>query len=279
MLGLPPRLVWHPHPDVWVMVGLLAGGYVLALRRLAPDDRDPPASRRQVAQFAAGVVMLWVGADWPIEDLSEQALLSAHMVQYLLLSMVAPGLLLLGLPDWLVRWLLEPRPVMRLARFLRHPAAAWSVVSVVLIASHWPPVVHAYLTSDTVHLLMHLTWVTSGLVLWWPVLSPLEEAPPLRPIGRIGYLFVQLLLPTIPASFLTFSDIPLYADYAAMPRLWGLSAIGDQQLAGLLMKLVGGSILIGTMAVVFFRWAARQDRADRHRRHARLPDADLEYVR
>ncbi|MGH3442736.1 MAG: cytochrome c oxidase assembly protein, partial [Nitriliruptorales bacterium] len=238
----------------------------------APPGREP-ATRRQVVQFLLGVATLWVAADWPLDDLSENVLLSAHMVQFLLLAMVAPGLLLLGLPAWLLRWLLEPRPLRRLARFLRRPGAAWLVVSVILVASHWPPVVSAYLASDRVHLLMHVAWVTSGLVLWWPVLSPLPEAPRLEPPARIGYLFLQLLLPTLPASFLTFGSTPLYAEYAAMPRLWGLTAIGDQQLAGLLMKLVGSGIIIGVMAVTFFRWVAREEAADRRRRRGDRPTA------
>ncbi len=74
------------------------------------------------------------------------------------------------------------------------------------------------------------------------------------------YLFLQSLAPTIPASFLTFGDHPLYPVYATFPRIWGISALTDQLVAGLLMKLVGGAILWGFIAVVFFRWHDREQR-------------------
>jgi putative membrane protein len=75
-------------------------------------------------------------------------------------------------------------------------------------------------------------------------------------------------VPTVPASFLTFADEPLYKFYAHVPRIWGISAVEDQQLAGAIMKLAGGAILWGTIFVIFFRWYQRQDREDKARRAA-----------
>jgi hypothetical protein len=74
------------------------------------------------------------------------------------------------------------------------------------------------------------------------------------------YLFAQSLAPTIPASFLTFGHALLYPVYGAFPRIWGISALNDQLIAGLLMKLVGGFILWGFVATIFFRWHAREER-------------------
>ncbi|HEX6130571.1 MAG TPA: cytochrome c oxidase assembly protein, partial [Actinomycetota bacterium] len=80
------------------------------------------------------------------------------------------------------------------------------------------------------------------------------------PPGQMMYLFFQSLAPTIPASFLTFGREPLYDVYATFPRIWGISALSDQLAAGLIMKLVGGAILWVVIAVVFFRWANREQR-------------------
>lgn len=74
------------------------------------------------------------------------------------------------------------------------------------------------------------------------------------------YLFGQSIVPTVPASFLTFATIPLYEVYAAAPRIWGISATTDQQLAGAVMKIGGGIVLWGTIVVMFFRWARAQER-------------------
>jgi putative membrane protein len=95
-------------------------------------------------------------------------------------------------------------------------------------------------------------------VMWWPVLSPLPELPALSPPSQMLYLFVQSLAPTIPASFLTFGTEPLYPVYATFPRIWGVDALTDQLVAGLVMKLVGGAILWVVIAVVFFRWAQQE---------------------
>ena len=100
----------------------------------------------------------------------------------------------------------------------------------------------------------------SALVMWWPVMSPLPELPALSPPGQMFYLFLQSLLPTIPASFLTFGHSLLYPVYGTFPRIWNISALTDQLLAGLTMKLVGGLILWGYIGVIFFRWHAREER-------------------
>ena len=90
--------------------------------------------------------------------------------------------------------------------------------------------------------------------------SDLPELPPLAPPGQMLYLFFQSLAPTIPASFLTFGHSPLYPIYATFPRIWGISPLEDQLIAGLVMKLGGGLILWGFIAAIWFRWYARDTR-------------------
>jgi putative membrane protein len=105
-------------------------------------------------------------------------------------------------------------------------------------------------------------------MMWWPVISPLPELPQLSPFMKMGYLFLQSLVPTIPASFLTLGDNALYPIYETLPRVWGLSAHSDQVIAGLIMKLGGGLLLWGFIAWVFFTWWNDEQRygaADRPR--------------
>ena len=94
----------------------------------------------------------------------------------------------------------------------------------------------------------------SATAMWWPVISPLPEMPTLSYPGRMVYLFLQSIVPTVPASFLTFGTQPLYSFYATAPRIWGVSVLTDQTVAGLIMKLLGGAILWTVLAVVFFKW-------------------------
>ena len=98
------------------------------------------------------------------------------------------------------------------------------------------------------------------MVMWWPVVSPLPEMPPLTPPAQMLYLFLQSLAPTIPASFLTFGQTPLYPIYETFPRIWGISALTDQLMAGLIMKLVGGVDPLGRDRSDLLPVGAREER-------------------
>ena len=104
-----------------------------------------------------------------------------------------------------------------------------------------------------------MLWIASGLVLWWPVVQPLPNLPRYGPPAQSAYLFLQSLIPIIPAAFLTFAQIPVLVAYAVLPKPAGIDAITDQQIAGVLMKLGGTAILWSAIAVVFFRWAHSQE--------------------
>lgn len=257
----PDPFVFEPRPDVWVVVLLLLGGYFHALATWRPRGAGSAASRGQRWCYVLGVAVLWLATDGPIDQIGERYLLSVHMVQFLLLTLVAPPLLLLGMPGWLLRRLLALRLLGPAVRALVRPLPAVVLFNVVIALSHWPAVVDLYLRSDLAHFVLHVSWFGSALVWWWPVLSPLPELPHLSYPRRMFYLFGQSFLPTVPASFLTFASTPIYRFYAEAPRLWGLSAVDDQQIAGLAMKIGGGLLLWSVIAALFFRWAYEHDHA------------------
>jgi putative membrane protein len=250
---------WHVHPDVWLLFGSIIAAYLIAGRRheRATGEATEPRKRRL---FLLGMGVLWLGADWPIHDLAERYLYSMHMTQHLLFTLVAAPILIAGMPVWLLRELLAPAPIRRIFRFMTRPLVALIFFNAVLLFTHWPEVVAASVGSELVHLGLHVLIVTSALVMWWPVMSPLPEMPSLPPPGQMLYLFLQSLAPTIPASFLTFGHTPLYPVYATFPRIWGIDALTDQLIAGLIMKLLGGLLLWGVIAVIFFRWYNQEQR-------------------
>ncbi|MDQ3962533.1 MAG: cytochrome c oxidase assembly protein [Actinomycetota bacterium] len=257
----PGDEVWRfvAHPDVWLMVLILVGGYFLALRYLAPPEHAAePARATQKLSFLLGVAILWIGADWPLHELSEDYLFSAHMVQHTLFSLVAPPLLLLGVPAWLVRKMTAP--IFPLLRFLTRPLIALIVFNTIIVVTHWPTLVNAAVTSEPLHFALHVVLVASALLMWWPVVDPLPELKRLEPPSKMLYLFLQSIVPTVPASFLTFASTPLYSSYVEAPRLWGISAITDQMVAGLIMKIVGGLLLWLAIAFLFFKWYAAEQK-------------------
>jgi putative membrane protein len=255
---------WTPHPDVWLLIAAFGALYAVAMLRLGPRvvvPSGPVVSRFQVTCWSLGVFTLWLASDWPIHDIAERSMYSVHMVQHLMFSMVAAPLLLLGTPAWLARRILRPGSrrfamVRRLSRFL--PAIL--VFNVVLVLTHWPTVVNASLHFGGLHFLVHSLVFTSSLIVWMPVLSPLPEIPRLASLPRLLFLFAQSVVPTVPASFLTFGSKPLYSFYEHVPHLWGMSTLEDQQTAGLIMKLGAGLLLWLLIAVLWFRWAADEER-------------------
>lgn len=257
-----PTLAWQPHPDVWLLTVALVGGYLYALSAWGPEERPGrrPATRNQRLCFLAGAAILWIGADWPLHPLAEGYLYSVHMVQHLLFQLVAAPLLILGVPAWLWRRLFRPRPVHAAMRAVSQPLPALAVVGGFTALMHWPTVVNAVAADGLLHLGAHIALMAVSFIMWWPVLSPLPEVPHLSYPGRMAYLFAHSILPTVPASFLTFAQEPIYAAYADAPQLlsW-LDPVSDLHLAGLIMKLVGGLFLWGVIAVLFFRWHAEEE--------------------
>ncbi|MGH2724074.1 MAG: cytochrome c oxidase assembly protein [Actinomycetota bacterium] len=253
---------WHPHVEVWLLVAGLGGGYLLALRRWGPRHVSPgeaPATRGQVVAFALGLAAMWVAADWPVHELAEQRLFSVHMAQHTLLSLVSPALLLAGTPGWLLRSLLRPRPLLAVVRQLARPIPALLLFNGWIALSHWPALVELSVRSEPFHLLVHTILFTTAALMWMPVLSPMAEIPRLHYPGQMLYLFAQSIVPTVPASFLTFGTTPIYAFYAHAAPLFGMDPVLDQRIAGLAMKLGGGLILWGVIAVLFFRWHAEEE--------------------
>lgn len=273
--GGPWEWTWRAYPGVWLVVAAMVATYVTARWRTHrragaqappphPDSRFPiPDSRSSDApartwSFLTGVLVFWIAADWPVGALAAGYLVSVHAVQFLLFAMVAAPLLLHGMPPAGLRSLLT-RPIVRpAARRLTRPLPAFVTFNVVMLGTHLPQVVDALRTSQLGSFAMDMAWLGAGIVFWWQVLGPLPEFQPLSYPGRLLFLVANLFLPTVPASFLTFADYPLYAVYELAPRAGALSATEDQQLAGLVMKLGGGFIIFAAASALFFRWFRRE---------------------
>jgi putative membrane protein len=261
-----PFPAWHAHYDSWALFLLIIVGYTVALRRERSrrgPDGQPVATRGQLWAFGLGMAIMWGVSDWPVHDLAEGYLYSVHMAQHMTLTLVVAPLLLLGTPGWLFRRLLRPPGLRKTVRALSRPVPALIQANLVLVLSHWPAVVEATLLHHPLHFVAHAVLLGSGLLMWLPVLSPAPEVPRLRPPLQMLYLFLQTVVPTVPASFLTFGQKPLYPIYETFPRLWEISALGDQLFAGLLMKVGGGFYLWIVIAVIFFKWYSREESSGR----------------
>ncbi|MGH9213334.1 MAG: cytochrome c oxidase assembly protein [Acidimicrobiales bacterium] len=240
----------RPYPGIWLfMVGVLAG-YLWACH-------DRPDHRKRWF-FVAGWALLWASTDWPLGTLGAGYLASAHMAQYLLYTMAAAPLLMLGLPEAALRRGLSRLRAYRLVSLLARPLVAGVLFNVVLIVTHAPVTVDALRTNQAGSFALDLAWLLSALVLWLPVCGPLDELKPSYP-ARCVYLFLAAgLVPMVPGGFLTFAGTPLYAVYELAPRVGGFDALDDQQAAGVIMKVGNLPLLWPVLAGLFVRWANQE---------------------
>lgn len=260
-------LAFHLHLDVVGLLVAAAIAYELGIRRLAPrfaPQGEPVVTTGQRVLFYLGLLSLLVVSSWPLHDIGSGSLFMLHMVEHMVFGLIAPPLLLWGTPWWLIR--VAVKPIMPVVRVVTKPIVALLLFNAMLGLIHVPAVVELMLRSEFAHFALHALLLIAGIIMWWPVVAPLPELPQLTPILKIGYLFLQSLVPTIPASFLTLGDTALYKVYEELPRLGGVSAHTDQVIAGLIMKVIGGLIIWGFMAGIFFKWYSEEqeyDEADR----------------
>ena len=256
---------WTPQPDVWIIVGLFAALYYIAIVRLGPVHATPGlpvVTRFQVTCWSLGVFALWLASDWPIDVVGERLNFSVHMVQHIFFLLFVAPFLLLGTPAWLARWILQPRLLFRSARFLGRFWPALAFYSVAMAFVHWPVIMNASLRHEPIHLMAHTVMLVSSIVVWMPVLSPLPEIPRLVPAIRMVYVFSWSLVPLVIATVLIFSTTPVYTFYVNRPHLFGLSTVDDQRIGGVLMQLPAGLLLWLVIAIIFFKWAADEERVN-----------------
>ena len=198
-----------------------------------------PMSR---AYFSAGLLVLFLALESPIDVGGDHYLFSLHMLQHLMLAMIAPPLLLLGLPD---QW-------KAFDRIRVSPLAAIVVFNLVLAVWHLPFLYEATLRNEAVHVLEHLTFLAAGVLFWWPIVVPSDRAHAMSVVGKIAYLGFAGVPPTILGLAFIMSPMVIYPFYAAAPRVAPLSPLDDQLAAGLVMFGLGNIIYFVAIWIIFF---------------------------
>lgn len=262
----PAVTSWHVAPSVVIGTLGLVAGYVLVtgpLARRRPSATPRRVSRGQMTSFLAGCAVLLVALGPPLDGWADHYLLSAHMVQHVLLMVAVAPLWLAGTPDWMVRPVLRWRVVARIGYRLTRPWPAFALPNLVFALWHLTGPYDAVLRSPALHVVEHLCFLGVALLAWWPIFGPLPEWPrPSLPVQCL-YLFAQTFPGALIGTYITFAPAPLYTPYASAPRLWGIGLTSDQQLAGLLMWAVVPVVyFVCFLTPVFFRWAAQSERGD-----------------
>jgi putative membrane protein len=247
----PPASSWYP---AWEEVAVLAGlgvAYVLAARK------DRPSLLRS-ALFFSGLVLAFVAVASPVATVAVHYLVSAHLLQNVVLAEWTPALLVLGLGPWVAGWVARTS----VARTLTRPLVALPFWLATYAFWHVPFAYEAALDNRLLLDLEHLSYVAVGLCLWWPVFQ--NEPWHLPSGGKAAYLFAAFVLASPLGLLFALLPSPLYDTYVQAPRLWGLEPLEDQQIGGTLMAVSEAIVFFGLLAYFFVRFMAEEDAGYSH---------------
>jgi cytochrome c oxidase assembly factor CtaG len=241
---------WEFNP--WVLIPIVAFGVLYArgwllLRRRAPDR----FGFSQLSAFFAGLIAVVCALCSPLDAFAGW-LLTVHMIQHLLLMMVAPPLilwaapylpLLSGLPRYFsingVGPFLSSTVLRKVASFVSHPAFCWSAFISINVAWHLPAMYELALRSPSWHRVEHFSFLSTALLFWWPVIQPHPWVARTPRWLIVPYLFLADFQNTALSAFLVFCDRVVYPTYETAPRITGLTALEDQAAAGAMMWVAG----------------------------------------
>jgi putative membrane protein len=274
---LDVALAWTFDPLAMVAVALAGLAYWAGVRRVGRAHPRTPVPRWRAACWYLGLVVIVVALASPIATY-DTVLFSAHMVQHLLLMVVAAPLLALGAPVTLLLRVSSPRVrkrvILRLlhswpVRVVAHPIVAWVVFAAVMYGSHFSPLFDLALHDEVVHVFEHGLYMAAALLFWWPVVgadpSPWRMPHP----ARIGYLFLGMPWSSFLGLAIFSAPDPLYGHYATLARSWGPTPLADQQLAGGVMWIGGDAAFLVAMLLAVWVWL-RAEEAEGRRVDARL---------
>jgi cytochrome c oxidase assembly factor CtaG len=267
-----PHLHWtlDPGPLAAIAIGVFV--YVRRFRRARAEAGGRGAGPIQAIAFAASMLALLAAMVSPIDRLGEDYLFSAHMAQHILLGDIAPLLLLLALSRVIMRP--ATRRFSRLERrmgALASPPAFIALWLALVYFWHVPALYDAALRDPAVHALEHTCFFAAGLAVWWPLIQPVPMRRRLTGVQPLMYIFAAKVGLAALGIYLAWSQSLAYDYYAGVPRIWGLSAIEDQNVGGAIMLVEQSIVLVIVMVVLLVRMLDQSE--EEERRRERLEDA------
>ncbi|MFC4320311.1 cytochrome c oxidase assembly factor CtaG [Litchfieldia salsa] len=278
------RALWSPY--FFLVILAITIGYFVIIgplrQRLGIEEK---ATKKQIIFFSIAMLLVYVCKGSPV-DLLGHLMFSAHMIQMGVLYLVVPPLLILGIPHWILRSFVNNRYVKPIFKFLTLPLFALLFFNGVFSFYHIPLIFDFVKTDMLLHTFTTLILFFASIMMWWPLINPLPEWQTLNGLKRVGYIFADGILLTPACALIIFADIPLYATYTDAtawatalelcvppgmlatidlvgPQMFNsLPLVEDQQLGGVIMKIIQEIVYGIILGVIFFQWVRKEKEND-----------------
>ncbi len=255
-----PQLHWTFSPAILIPIGAYAYFWIRRFREVRRTSGPRGAGARQLIAFIGAIVAMITALVSPLDGLGEDYLFSAHMVQHLLLGDIAPLLVLLSVSRVMMRPLTRRlQSVERALGPLAHPAMALILWLGLVYLWHVPALYNAALEHAPVHALQHVAFFTAGMLVWWPLIQPVPMRNRLTGMWTFGYIGTAKIGLAALGLYLTWSGTVAYTYYNHVPRIWGLSALSDQNVGGAIMMVEQSVLLVTVLAILFGRMLAQSE--------------------
>ncbi len=276
--------LWSPY--FWgALVAVLLGYFLLTVKFRKLFSNSEPLTQSQAVIFTSGIILLYIFKGSPI-DLLGHIMFSVHMVQMAFLFLIIPPILIVGTPNWIWRKIFKSNGMKRILSFFTHPLIALILFNGVFSFYHIPMIFDFIKTDMWLHAGYTSFLFVIAMFMWWPLVNKLSEHQSLNGIKKVGYIFANGILLTPACALIIFADTPMYLTYSD-PRAWAdalslcvpattlsglnltgpemlnsLSLIDDQQLGGVVMKIIQEIVYGIVLAQVFFKWYKDEQQID-----------------
>ncbi|WP_423409925.1 cytochrome c oxidase assembly factor CtaG [Heyndrickxia sp. MSNUG] len=270
------RALWSPFFFL-ALAGLLIAYYLIVFKYFGRFKDGVPATKKQAAYFTAFIIVLYSIKGSPV-DLMSHIMFYMHMIQMSVLYLIAPPLLIFGVPNWLWRTFLSLPYIEPVFRFLTKPLVALIMFNGIFSIYHIPLVFDFVKTDMWLHAGYTSILFVFAILMWWPLINELEEYQTLSGVKKMGYIFADGVLITPACALIIFADAPMYATFSD-PNAWAqalqlcvptttlsslnlsgpetfssMSLLEDQRLGGVIMKVIQELVYGFFLGYAFFQW-------------------------
>lgn len=246
--------LWRP--DLLVMVIGLAVWYIWATSpRQSKRGKNHNLSGGERVSFLLGLLLFYLALGTPLAYYGHHYSFSLHMIQQSLIFFMVTPLILIGTPEPWIRSLLGNRLIGRVIGFFTKPMLAVVLFNMLFSLYHVPLVFDTLHANTYLQVICHIILQGAAFFMWWPILCPMRKGKSLSHLKKIGYMFANGVLLTPACALIIFANTLLYSSYqTTLPFLPFFSPLEDQQLGGVLMKLIQEVVYACVIGLIFFRW-------------------------